>query len=84
MTSPLHDILQGLVHSRVRVEALADEIEHVDPAAATVLREFAEDLWDVWIKYYPELSTHKDLALIQDRPKYGSPPPTPQRSKGQS
>ena len=82
MTSSLHEILHGLAISRGRAEVLADEIEHADPQAAAVFREFAEELWDIWTKYYPVLPTNKDLALLRGCSKNESPIPKPQGNEG--
>ena len=69
----LHDILHSLMISRGRAEFLADQIEQANPQAAAVFRKFAEELQDVWNRYYPLMPTNKDIYLALNPPNHDSP-----------
>lgn len=69
----LHDILHSLNVSSARAEFLADQIERADPRAADVFRKFAEELQNVWNRYYPLMPTNKAIYLALNPPNHNSP-----------
>jgi len=64
MIPSLHDILNGQFASRACAEILADEMQHADPQAAAVLREFSEELKKVCDRYLPLLPSNKDIGSL--------------------
>jgi hypothetical protein len=66
MDSTLHDIVHGLTIARAHAEAIANDVETTDPQAASTLRRFTEELWDVWVRYQPLLPSNQNLYRLRN------------------